>query len=552
MNDVAAKQGGKAVSQVPISQHPAFPAIVALWFAALLGLGSLVLPASLFEAAVGASGIASVVPGAEPPLGVSARILIALVGAALGVVAGLLIARRVAAAQSQPGRASHRSLRTASDAAKRPISAHEELWSEGFDDPVDETPAPPIAGRRRALAVTDESGLSDLLHNAPLPGAETAIVFEEAALAPESIEAPISDASDDDALELAAFAEADAAVGEEPVALEQLAEPSISLDAARPFDAPLDPPCIGATISPEPQLREIEAEAPVFAETGPAPESESAAAPSRAEDGAQAFALGELSISELVERFALSLQHAAERAAEDARAQAAVEAPADTELPPRYVPDLGVEAVEAPRFAPPPEPAAGRESAEEPIAEPAPEPIAEPAPYVPAALRPVAFGEDIADEDESEELALTLSLAQDVRPFDRPSVSPAPAFVPAVAATSDDAEEPGEAGDGVADHGYSSLLDMRKQAANREFVRIEDEALAGDASADEAIEPVVVFPGQEQRRAAGPDSGVPQTPGAERPFVPPASVLGVASDPMQTERALREALHKLQRLSGAA
>ena len=41
----------KSSSQVkaPISAHPLFPAIVALWFAALLGVGSLVLPVVLFE-----------------------------------------------------------------------------------------------------------------------------------------------------------------------------------------------------------------------------------------------------------------------------------------------------------------------------------------------------------------------------------------------------------------------------------------------------------------------------------------------------------------------
>ena len=33
----------------PISTHPAFPAITALWFAALLGFGSLVLPIALLE-----------------------------------------------------------------------------------------------------------------------------------------------------------------------------------------------------------------------------------------------------------------------------------------------------------------------------------------------------------------------------------------------------------------------------------------------------------------------------------------------------------------------
>ena len=65
----------------PLSLHPAFPAIVALWFAALLGLGSLVLPAVLLERMVVATGVASIVPAAAPPLGITARGIIALAGA---------------------------------------------------------------------------------------------------------------------------------------------------------------------------------------------------------------------------------------------------------------------------------------------------------------------------------------------------------------------------------------------------------------------------------------------------------------------------------------
>ena len=68
---VAADFRSRSRSPRPLTAHRWFPATVALWFAALLGLGSLVLPASLFEAAVGASGIASVGPGAEPPLGLT-------------------------------------------------------------------------------------------------------------------------------------------------------------------------------------------------------------------------------------------------------------------------------------------------------------------------------------------------------------------------------------------------------------------------------------------------------------------------------------------------
>lgn len=587
MNDVA----GKSASQVPISRHPAFPAIVALWFAALLGIGSLVLPASLFETAIGASGIAGVLPAAEPPLGVSARILIALVAATLGVSAGLFIARKVAAAQGQATRAPRRAPRAATEApsAKRPISAHEELWSEGFDEPVEEAPAAPIPGRRRPLSVTDESGPSELLHSAPLPGAETEIVLAEAPPMPEPDAAA---AADDDALELAAFAESDLPREEpvaydftveaddegdsefteaapEPAVLDPVAEPPTAFDATRPFDAPLDVSAPdAAAASPAEQLRrEFAAEpdqafaAALAPSTAPAPPVEpfesadphvdmtadgSAAPepePAPAVADAPQSALAELSISELVERFAQSLQHAAERA--EAEAPAQVEPAAETGQPPRYVPDLGVEAVEAPRFTTPAEPAAAESPAEEP------RPASEPAVYVPAALRPVAFDEDELDEEDGEELSLTLSLAPEARPFDRPSAP----VVAAVPDSSEDTFEPDEDEEAVADHGYSSLLSMRKQVSSRESVRIEDEAPAGDASAGEAIEPVVIFPGQDQRRAApsadrSADAVAPQAP--ERLFAAPASAKGGASDPMHTERALREALHKLQRLSGAA
>ena len=600
---------GKSASQVPISKHPAFPAIVALWFAALLGIGSLVLPVSLFETAIGASGLAGVLPAAEPPLGVSARILIAIVAATLGVIAGLAIARKVAAAQGHATRAPRRAPRAPAEAssAKRPISAHEELWSEGFDEPVEDAPAAPVAGRRRALSVTDESGPSELLHSAPLPGAETEIVLAEAPMA-----APAeATAADDDALELAAFAESEdvesdfpreepvacvraahaddagdselvAEATPEPAVLEPVAEPPVVCDAARPFDAPLDTSASVAEASPTDQLRrEIAAEqsqahaaasAPFAASAPPIeslestdahddiadregaaiPESEPVPAPA----GARQSALDELSISELVERFTQSLRHAAERAETEAGAPAPAESVAEAGHPPRSVPDLGAGAVEAPRFAPPAEPEAG--AVEESTDEPAPERDGEPAIHVPGALRPVAFGGDYADEEDREDgddLPLTLSFEPESRPFDRPLATPAPA----TAESTDDATD-------ESDHGYSSLLNMRKQVSSREFVRIEDEMPAADAAADEAIEPVVVFPGQEQRRAAPPadrapadrssigrlpDGGAAETAGVERPFAAPASIRS-ASDPMQTERALREALHKLQRLSGAA
>ena len=87
-------EGGKA----PVSLHPAFPAVVALWFAALLGLGTLLVPIALLERFVLLTGVASTIPATAPPLGVTARLLIAVAGTVFGALFGWVIARRVAEA----------------------------------------------------------------------------------------------------------------------------------------------------------------------------------------------------------------------------------------------------------------------------------------------------------------------------------------------------------------------------------------------------------------------------------------------------------------------
>lgn len=88
--------------KAPITAHPVFPGIVALWFAVLLGIGSLLLPVGLFETLVGMSGIDAIVSAAAPPLGATARALIALGMGALGALAGIVVARRIAAATGAP------------------------------------------------------------------------------------------------------------------------------------------------------------------------------------------------------------------------------------------------------------------------------------------------------------------------------------------------------------------------------------------------------------------------------------------------------------------
>ena len=44
-------------AKAPVSSHPLFATLAALWFAALFGLACLVLPARLFETVVGLIGL---------------------------------------------------------------------------------------------------------------------------------------------------------------------------------------------------------------------------------------------------------------------------------------------------------------------------------------------------------------------------------------------------------------------------------------------------------------------------------------------------------------
>jgi hypothetical protein len=81
----------------PMSQHPLFPAIVALWFAALLGVGSFGLSLTLLERIVLAASLDSLLPAAAPPLGITAQLLLAAALGAIGAAIGWALARRIAA-----------------------------------------------------------------------------------------------------------------------------------------------------------------------------------------------------------------------------------------------------------------------------------------------------------------------------------------------------------------------------------------------------------------------------------------------------------------------
>lgn len=95
--DRASEKGRKGpkrrAAQPPVTSHRLFPALAALWFAALFGLGSLAISSAVLGKLVMAMGLPALVPAAAPPLGLTAHILVAfalaVVGAAFGLVLGL-------------------------------------------------------------------------------------------------------------------------------------------------------------------------------------------------------------------------------------------------------------------------------------------------------------------------------------------------------------------------------------------------------------------------------------------------------------------------------
>ena len=116
----------------PIVRHPAFPAVVAAWFATLLGLGTLLLPAVLIESLVGATGLSALLPAAAPPLGATAHGLIAVAAALAGAAAGWTLARRVAGSPEVAVEPQQSRFPTG---RRRPLSVREEFGDDRlFED----------------------------------------------------------------------------------------------------------------------------------------------------------------------------------------------------------------------------------------------------------------------------------------------------------------------------------------------------------------------------------------------------------------------------------
>lgn len=197
-----------AKTKAPVSSHPLFPAIVALWFGALFGLGSLAVRPSLIESLVISSHLDVIVPMAAPPLGMTARILLALFMAMIGIVGGAVIARRIA----RPKPVARNRRRTAgsvsdTDGDVRKSAFVREVQAQQFEQRIAADKAD--AMRRRALAAEDTNCADSHRDEAPLPGGAPQIldVTQFDLAAPGSFEADLAKETASEApLDLTGFA----------------------------------------------------------------------------------------------------------------------------------------------------------------------------------------------------------------------------------------------------------------------------------------------------------------------------------------------------------
>lgn len=171
VTDETIETGAGAASRRPVRSHPVFPALVALWFAALLGIGSFVLPTALLESVVSAARLPDIMPAAAAPHGQTARIMLSLgaacVGGAFGMVLAMLMTRLGAGKTPSAGEAQYF------------ISAHEELGEDGFDTlPGNAEPETEDAGFDDIKATEPESLADEPLAEPVLP--ETPVHAEQA------------------------------------------------------------------------------------------------------------------------------------------------------------------------------------------------------------------------------------------------------------------------------------------------------------------------------------------------------------------------------------
>jgi hypothetical protein len=517
----------RRTEKAPISAHPAFPAIVALWFAALLGLGSLVLPLALLERLIAVTRVASLVPAAEPPLGFTARVGLALGASIAGAVVGLLLARKIANASAPERRG--RDLRIGVDRECRPISAHDELGEDALDSP---DAAPSLLRKRRSPAAAENNRPGVYLQTVPLPGQA-----DDWSDAPASDETPPA-TDEDKPLELGVFG----AMGEDRN--EDLRESRRKNGFAEPAHRPRirnaattgDSPMSDQNFRRPAAADEDDGETQEFQPSSQAfePEPEDAdplpfAAPSLRRSPTGTFEEDEETEASPA-RGIEGQEHKDAIAPELAPQLTVVDTDGEPDNNTRPLEELGLVQLAA-RLG------ASIEKRRAWLAE-----RQSGAAAVPQAIAPFSETEDF-------ETARPEDAARAIADF----------FGPASASTEIDLaveSERAEYDEMAADKGeYSSLLAMKNPfVRQQDFVRVDEPEDDGGS-----FEPAVTFPapptaspasiGKQGRAAAAQPFDSPKNPGESGPR---PAVTAAPRDPDEAERRLRDALATLQRTSGAA
>lgn len=495
----------------PITAHPMFPFVTGLWLATGLGFGSFALAPALLEGPVVALGIPALVPAAAPPLGFTARALVALIMLIVGAVAGYMIGRRI----GQPK-------------AEAPVR----MRSVG--EP---------AGRRRALGESHAADVQVAEVEVNTPAAESP---RHSIMAVEDLGAPL-DAPFEHEQVLLPAAEVQDDLADQPAALSEPEESPLVLDIAiADADEPetVEAMELVSALQPTSAVPAAPVPAVPFLQAHPVASTPLARTP-----------LESLGLVQLVERLALALSERTRRrhVAAPAPVPATVaepEAPVQQAEPmPRLHSGSNTGLVGSPA------------TADAPLSSPWPPVSGERVVSLrPAALQP--FSPAALDDENADEVRDDLDLPRFLRmpeaaadAFTAPDASAwaeAESLVAPVEAEAED--EDGEEGGydedfddtdayaeelpeserpepEVAEHRYSSLLGMAPTAARREPLRIDD-GLALDAVAADAIEPVVVFPGHGQGRGQDQGQELNDTQALNsRPFDGP-SIIPVQGSPL--------------------
>ncbi|MBT2135453.1 hypothetical protein KK137_14035 [Croceibacterium sp. LX-88] len=348
LNNVAAPSGSGS-----ITRHSAFPAIVALWFTALLGLGGLLIPTALLERLLESSGIATWVPAATPPLGLTSQVMVAVVLGAAGAALGFRIARRVAGAG------------TPDETARRSRADRRAMFNVATDIVAGEEPGERASTthplRRRALAVADLGSAAERIGPDAEPRYDHAPAHDEAS--DHRVETP----GVEDSLPEPGFHEwrRDDEVFEEPLEVANATAEALEIthvvETVEPFDEPekvdaseWPEPEPEREPEPEPEFRP-EAAAVVEAELESQPELTHASAPKPVVRTTPSSSLDELDITQLVERFADTVRRRSEWLTSARRPSHSRPTALEIEPPaPRLAPVTPPPAEEEPAVQPPP------------------------------------------------------------------------------------------------------------------------------------------------------------------------------------------------------